>query len=108
MELAGVGKMDIPEYMIYTDNSILVPIPIRNIRTQIYKDLIPESPSLNFSISLRNITEYHEPRKINGYISYINFNKLAQDSQELNRFDKLYKDTTDSIFVKPEHDFILL
>lgn len=105
--LTGVGKLDIPEYcVVYTDYSILT--PTRNLRTQVHKDFIPESPSLNYSISLKKIIEYHEPQKIDNHMSYTNFNKLAQDAQDLNQLEELYKDTTKNIFVKPEHHIILL
>jgi len=66
-----------------------------------YKDFVPGSPSLNFSI--RKITEYHEPQKISSHMYYINFNKLVKDFQGLNQLDILYNDTIESIFVNPEH-----
>jgi len=105
--LTGVGKLEIPDYcVVYTDYSILT--PIRNLRTQIQKDFIPKSPNLNYSIQIKKIIEYHEPQKIGNHMSHTNFNKLAQDAQELNQLDELYKDTKENIFVKPEHHIVLL
>ena len=107
MVLTGVGKLEIPEYcVVYTDYSILT--PSRNLRTQVHKDFIPINPSLEYSNSIKKIIEYHEPQKISNHVSYTNLNKLAQDAQELNQLEKLYKDTTENIFVKPDHHIILL
>jgi len=84
--LTGVGKLEIPDYCIgYTDYSILT--PIRNLRTQIHKDFIPKSLNLNYSIQIKKIIEYRVPQKIGNHMSHRNFNKLAQDAQELNKLD---------------------
>ncbi|KAF0758370.1 Envelope fusion protein [Aphis craccivora] len=61
-----------------------------------------------FTISLKKITEHHEPQKISNHTLYIHFNKLARESQELKKLKELYKDTTENIFVKLEHHLILL
>jgi len=77
LTLTGVGKIDIPEYyVIYTDHSILT--PIRNIKTRNHNDFVSENPSLNLPLSLKKITEHHEPQKISNHTLYINFNKLAE------------------------------
>lgn len=107
MVLTGVGKLEISEFcVVYTDYSILT--PSRNLRTQVHKDFIPKNPSLEYSISIKKIIEYHEPQKISNHVSYTNLNKLAQDAQELNQLEKLYEDTIENIFVKPDHHIILL
>jgi len=41
-------------------------------------------------------------------VSYTNFNKLAQDDNELSQLEELYKDTTTNIFVKLENHIIML
>jgi len=92
--------------VIYTDHSIVT--PISNFKTRNHKDFVHENTSLNLPLSLKKIIEHHEPQKISNHTFYINFNKLAQESQELNKLKEFYKDTTENIFVKPELNFIFL